>query len=182
MYDCLFVSRMSRDHHATQQDSAVWFNKHPVISTVLWLLGNPEKEDEEMRDSSGKLTWKDADGANLAEFISEVQSKESNMGSPTYARSPTESHRVEKAHLERNNSEDSYSKPSRHGTAYSSLASLNSVDKEEGRIQPRARKLSVDAAADGGTNGEANGDGVAPPTKSPDWEQFVHITPSTQYY
>ncbi len=61
-----------------------WFAKHPVIASVLWMMGtdlNNNKNDstgslgsEETRiNSSNRLSWKDDCGGNIAEFIGQVQ-------------------------------------------------------------------------------------------------------------
>jgi hypothetical protein len=135
---------MSTSHNISDEDdtrSAAWFQRHPVISTMLWLLGNPEREDDDGQElNTDKLTWKDADGANLAEFISEIQVKEpvkspssssrastvsassSSSGSGSVGGAPGTSSRRHKGGL--------------GSVAHGSLASLNSTESEE----PRARR------------------------------------------
>ena len=55
-----------------QQQNLVWFSKHPVVSTVLWLLklGTGVADDEMQKEPSvSRLSWKDEHGGNIADFI-----------------------------------------------------------------------------------------------------------------
>ena len=61
--------------------SVVRWNQHPVISTVLWILGTNETASLDPNDknnnSNGKLnvlTWKDDHGGNINEYMLQVQS------------------------------------------------------------------------------------------------------------
>jgi hypothetical protein len=62
--------------------SAKW-NQHPLISTVLWILGTEtssiEKNDKNSSSNSklNVLTWKDDHGGNIGEFMTQVQSADS---------------------------------------------------------------------------------------------------------
>lgn len=59
----------------TSGSSASLWLKHPVISTVLWMIGSTEEENEtEAIDPSNRLTWSDDHGASLAEFVNTIQS------------------------------------------------------------------------------------------------------------
>jgi hypothetical protein len=56
------------------------WNDHPVVSTVLWMLGGTSVlKKVESTDSNSKLashlTWKDENGGHIAEYISVVQGK-----------------------------------------------------------------------------------------------------------
>jgi len=66
--------------------SAMKWNQHPVIATVLWILGSSSEHqhpsslgrsqsESENGSSSGKLNvlWKDEHGGNIVEFVSQVQ-------------------------------------------------------------------------------------------------------------
>ena len=130
--------------------STLWFSKHPVISTMLWLLGNPERDDDEGQElNTDKLTWKDADGANLAEFISEIQTKERGHSSPplpasavafsSSSSSSSSSHASTASVSTNGGSNNSMASRRQKGglgqvgnTACSSLASLNSTDSGGG--------------------------------------------------
>lgn len=66
---------------AERQVNAKW-TQHPVISTVLWMLGT-ETSNTDVHDknstSNGKLnilTWKDDHGGNITEFMNQVQTND----------------------------------------------------------------------------------------------------------
>lgn len=49
-----------------------WYSEHPVVSTVLWLMGNtvPIEEEEEPKKPARCLSWKDEhDGSPIAEYM-----------------------------------------------------------------------------------------------------------------
>lgn len=57
-----------------------WFVKHPLIATVLWIVGadlqplqndNPEQTPDDAR--LNKLSWRDDHGGNIAEYLGQVQ-------------------------------------------------------------------------------------------------------------
>lgn len=57
-----------------------WFDKHPLIATVLWALGAGHQSQSEdvpdLYDSNeklNKLSWKDANGGSIAEYLTDVQ-------------------------------------------------------------------------------------------------------------
>ena len=131
--------------------SFVWFSKHPVISTVLWLIGNPENENDEHHDSTGKLTWKDHDGASLADFVSDVQPKRAPSTS-TLHRTP-------------NTSNNNNSSPS-----------LRNSRKKESLGHPRTAENQQVSSPDNNVNAN-NLD-----QKSPQWDQFITITPNTPMF
>ena len=133
--------------------SFVWFSKHPVISTVLWLIGNPENENEnEQHDSTGKLTWKDHDGASLADFVSDVQPKRSPNNASLH-RTPNTSN---------NNN---------HGSA------LKNSRKKEVLGHQRTDNNNSHASPDNNMNGSN-----PEQQKSPQWDQFITITPNTPMF
>lgn len=67
----------------TDSKSSVKWNQHPLISTVLWILGTDvaTPENNEKNSSNSKLnvlTWKDDHGGNIGEFMTQVQSSDSS--------------------------------------------------------------------------------------------------------
>ena len=59
-----------------------WFNDHPIVSTVLWILGHDmTKQQKRIESDENKspslLSWKDDHGGHIAEYIQEVQGKTS---------------------------------------------------------------------------------------------------------
>jgi hypothetical protein len=59
-----------------------WFNDHPIVSTVLWILGHDMSKQQKRIESDGNkspslLSWKDDHGGHIAEYIQEVQGKTS---------------------------------------------------------------------------------------------------------
>lgn len=62
--------------------SVTKWNQHPLISTVLWILGTDECKVENIdRNCSGNsnvLKWKDEGGGNINEFFSQVQCSEAS--------------------------------------------------------------------------------------------------------
>lgn len=63
----------------SNQNSVNWFAKHPLIATVLWIMGTavektPSTDSEEERKSSS-LTWKDDHGGHIAEYMEQIQSQ-----------------------------------------------------------------------------------------------------------
>ena len=174
------------------------------------MLGKPEKEEEGGRDSMGKLTWKDADGASLAEFISEVQV---NRDAHTPQSPPPEprSRRHAKAakpkyasHSETTSRARSSSRdqaPHRGGkgrnTACSSLVSLNDGAEDE-VIRRRPASTGADAGSSGSSehvhvhrrsaSAAVDGSDEADqglPTQSPltpGYDQYIPITPTSLYY
>jgi hypothetical protein len=58
---------------------ASWYSEHPVVSTVLWLMGSSATSLEGEDDDQGKpkrcLSWKDEhDGGPIAEYMSTPKS------------------------------------------------------------------------------------------------------------
>lgn len=54
------------------------WGEHPVVSTVLWLLGhdmNKQRASEEESRANNILSWKDDHGGHIAEYFLEVQDK-----------------------------------------------------------------------------------------------------------
>lgn len=59
-----------------------WFNDHPIVSTVLWILGHDMSRQQTRIETDGNkspslLSWKDDHGGHIAEYIQEVQGKTS---------------------------------------------------------------------------------------------------------
>lgn len=59
-----------------------WFNDHPIVSTVLWILGHDMSRQQKIIEtdenkSPSLLSWKDDHGGHIAEYIQEVQGKTS---------------------------------------------------------------------------------------------------------
>jgi hypothetical protein len=56
--------------------SSSWYTDHPVVSTVLWLMGSPTSLDEEEEQKPTRcLSWKDEhDGGPIAEYMSAPKS------------------------------------------------------------------------------------------------------------
>lgn len=71
---------------ASDNSSSVsWLKKHPVVSTVLWILGtdiknSPKTESDDSRPNT--LSWRDDHGGHIAEYIDHVQRKEANSNNP----------------------------------------------------------------------------------------------------
>jgi hypothetical protein len=73
--------------HIRKKTPLDWFCDHPIISTVLWILGyNMMKKKNYIEQHSpyspntgdkypGLLSWKDDHGGNIVEYIREVQGK-----------------------------------------------------------------------------------------------------------
>ena len=53
------------------------FNDHPIVSTVLWILGHHVKKQNPppQENKASMLSWKDDHGGHIAEYIMEVQAK-----------------------------------------------------------------------------------------------------------
>lgn len=51
------------------------FNDHPIVSTVLWMLGHDMSKDQRRKESEEKkfITFADDHGGDIAEYIQEVQ-------------------------------------------------------------------------------------------------------------
>jgi hypothetical protein len=88
--------------------SSLKWNQHPVIATVLWILGSTEngiipalgksQSESESGSSNGKsgVLWKDEHGGNIVEFVSQVQRSGEHMdglGTQLYPRSLEEQRR-----------------------------------------------------------------------------------------
>lgn len=98
-----------REHSpAPTSGTLVKWNQHPVIATVLWILGSSEhgvspvlgksQSESESGSSNGKLNvlWKDEHGGNIVEFVSQVQRSGDpmdNLGTQLYPRSLEEQRR-----------------------------------------------------------------------------------------
>lgn len=74
------------------------WSQHPVISTVLWMLGTEMSNmdvNDKNNNSNGKLnilTWKDDQGGNISEFMNQVQTSDNtpmNSEGDTTVLSPT---------------------------------------------------------------------------------------------
>lgn len=144
---CHLLSMLESHSDQKKDSSNIWYSKHPIISTVLWMIGGQENEMRESSSSSGKLTWKDAHGANLAEFISDVQSSSSSSqrtvtsdGSSTFDSFPSRRKQIEDI---------------------ASMAGNGEIDRN---------------------NDSVTSDVHLEHNKSPQWDQFVVITPNTQQY
>jgi hypothetical protein len=59
-----------------------WFNDHPIVSSVLWILGHNKQNMappvDTDPDRNSMLRWKDDHGGRIAEYILEVQGKSSS--------------------------------------------------------------------------------------------------------
>lgn len=59
---------------ATQ--SVAWYDKHPVVSAILWILGTEIQQSPasgEDTKASTTLSWKDDHGGHIAEYIYQIQ-------------------------------------------------------------------------------------------------------------
>lgn len=63
--------------YSEEPEKKKWFNKHPLVATVLWALGThtSKKEFEDAAEESDRstLTWKDDHGGHIAEYFEKVQ-------------------------------------------------------------------------------------------------------------
>lgn len=67
------TSSTSRSPQEQQRSASEWFGQHPIISTVLWMIGSSMAPNDVRTSVSGKLKWKDENGSDLTEFIRTVQ-------------------------------------------------------------------------------------------------------------
>lgn len=51
-----------------------WFNKYPLVSVILWILGTEiQVSPDSLSDSKNNISWKDDHGGFLHEYINQVQ-------------------------------------------------------------------------------------------------------------
>lgn len=70
----------------SEKKSAQRWNHHPLISTVLWMLGSEGTETPESQASSSSQTklnvvWKDQQGGSINEYITQIQHAQHREGS-----------------------------------------------------------------------------------------------------
>lgn len=76
------------DSAIQKTDSLGWFAKHPVIASVLWIMGTDLKNSPDSRSSlasddaksNNRLSWKDDYGGHIAEYVGQIQSQKSDGG------------------------------------------------------------------------------------------------------
>ena len=121
---------------------------HPVVSTVLWMLGH-KKRTSRPEESNSTLSWKDDHGGKIAEYLSEVQQKAPATSS--------------------------------NGTTLLTQAELSSKSRHltgptnQDMMVAEMRRLGAVNGANGG-----EGDSESPFLPSPQWGQYVPITPPEQ--
>ena len=63
------------------------WSAHPVVSTVLWMLGHDTKVSRAARNEennrSSALSWRDDHGGHIAEYILEIQGKPQDLSGTT---------------------------------------------------------------------------------------------------
>ena len=65
------------------------WSAHPVVSTVLWMLGHDTKVSREKaaarneENRSSALSWRDDHGGHIAEYILEIQGKPQDLSGTT---------------------------------------------------------------------------------------------------
>lgn len=63
------------------------WGQHPLISTVLWMLGTdgvetPDSQASNSTNKSNNVGWKDQHGGNMVEYMSQIQQVESKQRRP----------------------------------------------------------------------------------------------------
>jgi hypothetical protein len=136
---------------------APWsFNKHPLVSTILWILGteiqtSPNIPTPKEESKGNILSWRDDHGGHIAEYVSRIQIQRENSSEPGQENS-------EPGNQEKPNNSDSNS--SNH--------SNNHPQNNANHIHSATRSYSTDQ------------DDMT--TASPQWGFYIPITPPQEVY
>lgn len=151
----------------TSTPPSMKWNQHPVIATVLWILGtettttgNNETDRNSNYSSQGKLNviWKDEQGGNINEYFNQIQSHNGQNTTSTSLSSSSSSRNNTGAQLLPSafqSQESGSGSPMRRATAASSSLSQHNL--------PDNGSIPVDIT-----------------TPSPQWGFYVAITPPQQ--
>ena len=130
-----------------------WFNQHPVIATILWILGTEEQKaptEVEYNSKENILSWKDDHGGHIAEFMHVIQRKQEDT--PTNASTNTSTNTSTSTSTSTSVTNDYY-----HMNSHTHNNKLNHHNQNHG------------------TNNNTIAD--ADTTPSPQWGFYVSITP-----
>ena len=131
-----------------------WFNSHPVVATVLWVLGADMRDnDSKIGDKRSTLSWRDDHGGRIVEY------QESPSRSAAVTDRFTEySDRNERISVTRNSDE--------------------SPEHSGGHLLKRKDPQS----ANQDKNGDIYGEFEVHDSISPSWGFYVAITPPQEHY
>jgi len=159
----------------TSTPPSLKWNQHPVIATVLWILGtehsakngiNNENEKSANFNSQGKLNviWKDEQGGNINEYISQVQSNNSHYPSSSSSKTTVASNL------------------SRQSAAAQLFPTFQSAQLDENSTITPDSTAAFAAQQTNNVNPQNNGDNPVydATTPSPQWGFYVPITPPQQ--
>jgi hypothetical protein len=147
-----------------------WFEQHPVVSTVLWLIGGISKSPElsspkcesggKIPRTNSRLSWKDEHDGEIAEYISHDANRSEKKEKKRVSMMPRQ---TSLAHVGGTvHSMDS-------GDEHANLRSNSTEDDDEeeaSRHEPASR---------GGEDMDEN-------TMSPQWGWYVSTTPPQELY
>lgn len=144
---------------------APWsFNKHPVVSAILWILGteiqtSPQNNvDDDSKENT--LSWKDDHGGHIAEYMSRIQIKREN--STNFSQMMSSAYSDTNVSI-RNNRDIS-------PTTVTSTSHVNSKNTEYLNQVNNAYQY----------NGKSNDEDIS--NASPQWGFYVSITPPQENY
>lgn len=103
----------SINNNNNSNNNKVKFNQHPIVSILLWALGGDSQNDvdktKDVNSNSNNniLQWKDVDGGNIHEYMSQVQisapiTKQTNFDSDTFTQLQPESAKYNNENLYNN--------------------------------------------------------------------------------
>mmetsp|Transcript_24109 Transcript_24109/g.40960 ORF Transcript_24109/g.40960 Transcript_24109/m.40960 type:complete len:188 (-) Transcript_24109:464-1027(-) len=173
---------------ASDEDDPVlsdqWYEQHPVVSTVLWLIGgitkspelpSPKSESGKIPRTNSRLSWKDEHDGEIAEYISHddkrnrnVESKEKKEKKQVSIKMPRQKSLAEVG------SSNIVSTDSGDDNIYLRSGSGSSSSDDEDDKGP---SVSLQEPARGGGDSEMDEN-----TMSPQWGWYVSTTPPQELY
>lgn len=138
---------------------APWsFNKHPVVSTILWILGTEMQPSPNIPvpgdESKGNiLSWRDDHGGHIAEYVSRIQIQRENS-----AEQSPDSGNADSNSQEKSNNSDSNSANNSSNIPHNNLNQSQKVTRPSASDQDDLY------------------------TASPQWGFYIPITPPQEVY
>jgi hypothetical protein len=76
-------SKIVKSEAGKEKTTFQWFNQHPVVSTVLWVLGAEAVKDKQIVESekNNTLSWRDDHGGSIGsvlEYVEKIQGRVEN--------------------------------------------------------------------------------------------------------
>lgn len=170
----------------TNEDDPVlsdqWYEQHPVVSTVLWLIGgitkspehpSPKSESGKIPRTNSRLSWKDEHDGEIAEYISHDDKINRN----------------DENKKEKEKKQVNFTMPRQKSLAEVGGSNIASTDSGDDNIYLRSGSGSSSSDDEEDNKGRSvslqglsRGDEMDENTMSPQWGWYVSTTPPQELY